>query len=89
MQMLTDITAIVQVDGSEPLVIKSNNTVSWLSQQDDLELSTQLIPQHFNKEEVRLCKFRAYKYGTKTDLIYHIDSEVSSASVLCYKLALF
>lgn len=69
-------TAIVEVEGREPLMVQADNTVCWLSQYDDPVVHVHLLPDSLKGKDVELSTFIAYRHDTKADLVYVINHEV-------------
>ncbi|XP_067950089.1 nucleolar protein 11-like [Watersipora subatra] len=80
--LLTPVSAIVEVNGSEPLMVKADKTICWLSQFEDPSLAVPLLPEGVNEKHIELRKFSVYKHGARTDLTYHMDTEGMSAAYL-------
>jgi len=77
--VLQKILALVEVESNEPLVVKSDLTVCWLSQLED-NITRSLLPAHEKltggKTQVTWCK--AYKNGDTDYLLYNLTHKVSS-----------
>ena len=81
-QMLTEVVDVLTVQDSEPLLVKSDDSIVWLSQYEDSNSSISLVPERFKDEEIEISAMKAYRVASgKLELIYHIQHQVSHYAI--------
>ncbi|KAF6030886.1 hypothetical protein EB796_010815 [Bugula neritina] len=83
----TEVTELVEVEKTEPLVVTSNNCVCWLSHVEDTSRCVHLLPPDLRNADVEISQFKSYRWSENCQYgVIMVSQCVSLGRHLVYKL---